>query len=439
MKLGRMILPLAAFCGVAWSQTGLTTVQDTLFNADGTRFNGTLTISWNTFDAVNIGTIVQQSKIVAVVNGNLQVQLAPNATATPPANVYTVRYQSGGSQQFSEAWSVPVSVRPLALSSVRISPQSNSGGANNNQTGGTGSNQTTFPESAIVGLQADLAQRPLKGVAFGTNSVAIVDDSGNLATAVGDPGECVLVDGTAAQCNPPTFSDAETPGGAVDGTNNQLTLAGVPLGLSLLLFRNGLYLTPNLDYTLSGSTITFVPGAVPQSGDTLTANYRVDTLASTDIGGFNTGNTSLHTAAAQVVCSAAGFGTNATSLTTLGGCDIPAAGLNAGDSFDVRFTFAHAGTPTGFVFQVNWGNTAIVMRTAGAKDAAVAGHVEAGVTASGAAISAETWGTLLPFMPAVLNVSQQQGLEVTFQAALAAAGADTVTLTSYTVLRYPAH
>ena len=46
------------------------------------------------------------------------------------------------------------------------------------------------------------------------------------------------------------------------------------------LFRNGLYMTPNFDYTLSASTITFATGAVPQPGDTLTASYRVDTSAS---------------------------------------------------------------------------------------------------------------------------------------------------------------
>jgi hypothetical protein len=206
-----------------------------------------------------------------------------------------------------------------------------------------------------------------------------------------------------------------------------------------MLFRNGLYLTPNFDYTLSGSTITFVPGAIPQPGDTLTASYRVDTSASTDISGFNTGSNLLHTAAAQVICSAAGFGTDATSWTTLGGCDIPADGLNPGDSIEVRFTFAHAGTTTGFNLQVNWGATTILTRTAAAQDAAVAGHAEAGVTASGAAITVESWGTVLPFLPAILNAPQQLGLEVTFQAALAAAGTDTVTLTNYAVLRYPAH
>ena len=207
MALGRKMLLLAAFCGLAWSQTGLTTIQDTLFRADGTRFNGTLTINWVTFDATNIGTIVQQSRTVQVVNGNLLVQLVPNATATPPANVYTVNYQSDGYQQFTETWTVPVSTLPLTVSVVRTSTQVSSGG------GGGASNQTTIPESAVIGLQADLAQRPLKGVGFGTNAVAVVDDNGNLITAVGTPGQCVFVDGTTGPCGGPTFADAETPGG----------------------------------------------------------------------------------------------------------------------------------------------------------------------------------------------------------------------------------
>src|SRR6266700_3101247 len=88
----------AALCGLAFAQSGLTTIQDTLFKADGTRFSGTLTIEWSTFDSTGIGTIVKQSKSVPVVNGNLQVQLVPNAAAAAPGNVYTVHYQSDGSQ-----------------------------------------------------------------------------------------------------------------------------------------------------------------------------------------------------------------------------------------------------------------------------------------------------------------------------------------------------
>jgi hypothetical protein len=430
------MLLLAALCGPAWSQTGLTTIQDTLYRADGTRFNGTLTINWVTFDATNIGTIVQQSKTVQVLNGNLLVQLVPNATATPPANVYTVNYQSDGYQQFTETWTVPVSTRPLTVAEVRTGAPTSSGGG-----GGGAGNQTTIPESDVVGLQADLAQRPLMGVGYGTNAVAVVDGNGNLITAVGSPGQCVFVDGTTGVCVEPTYVDAETPGGAIDGSNNTFTLMNTPLGSSMLLYHNGLYMTPAFDYTLIGSTITFAVGAVPLPGDILTASYRVDTSASGNITGFTSGGApvQVNTIPAQVICSAAGANTGVTAWTTLGGCDIPAAGLNAGDRIEVRFTFKHSGTTSGFNLQVNWGNTTILARAGSAQDVAVTGRADAGLVSTGAQVSVESWGTVLPFLPGILNAPLQSGVQVDFRAALLLVGPDSVTLTNYTVLRYPAH
>ena len=44
---------------------------------------------------------------------------------------------------------------------------------------------------------------------------------------------------------------------------------------SLALYRNGLYLRQNLDYSLSGTAIVFGPGLAPQPGDTLLCSYRV--------------------------------------------------------------------------------------------------------------------------------------------------------------------
>src|ERR1035438_8561017 len=114
------ILAAAVLSCLAIAQTGLTTIQDTLFKADGTRFTGTVTIQWSTFDATNVGTIVQQSRRVDVSNGLLQVQLVPNAAQAAPANVYTVRYQSDGNQQFTETWSVPSSSSPLTVAQVRV-------------------------------------------------------------------------------------------------------------------------------------------------------------------------------------------------------------------------------------------------------------------------------------------------------------------------------
>jgi hypothetical protein len=432
MALGKKMLLLAALCGLAWGQTGLTTIQDTLFEADGTLFNGTLTIQWSTFDANNIGTIVQQSTSVTVVNGNLLVQLAPNNTAPPPANIYTVMYESDGREQFTEQWTVPVSTVPLKVSIVRVGSQPATA------TGtGTNTSSSPIPESSVINLQADLAQRPLEGAGFGVNAVAIVDANGLLETAAGDPGDCVFVDGTTGPCSQPTYSDAETPGGTIDGVNTTFTLANTPLGSSLMLFRNGLNTAANLDYTLTGSSIQFAAGALPQPGDILTASYRVDTSAGGDISGLTSGSGTVHTAAAQVICSAAGTSTSATGLTSLGGCDIPASGLLPGDRIEVQFTFAHTGTTSGFSLQIAWGSTTILARTGAVQDVAVVGRADAAITAGGAQLSTESWGTVLPFLPGILNAPTQAGLEVVFRAALAQAGSDGVTLTNYTVLRYP--
>ena len=70
-----------------------------------------------------------------------------------------------------------------------------------------------------------------------------------------------------------TFS--ETPGGAVNGVNLTFTLVGTPSpSTSLLLTRNGLLQTQATDYTLSGSTITFLSVSKPQTGDILRATYQ---------------------------------------------------------------------------------------------------------------------------------------------------------------------
>lgn len=431
MGLRTKTILAAALCGLAWGQ-GLTTIQDTLFEADGSRFNGTLTIHWVTFDSSNNGTIVQQSTSVSVVNGNLLVQLVPNATAAPPANVYTVSYQSDGREQFTETWTVPASATPLRVATVRTGTVVTGG----NSTGPTG-NQTPITESTVIGLAADLAQRPVKGVGYGTGRVAVVNDAGQLETVVGDIGDCVFVDGTTGACGQSTFADAETPGGTVDGTNNTITLANTPLGSSLLLFRNGLYLTPGFDYTLTGSTVQFVAGATPQPGDRLTASYRVDTSTAGNLG---SGPAALHTAATQVLCSAAGTSTNSTTLTTLGSCDIPAAGLQPGDRIEVRFTFAHTGTNSGTNLQVAWGSTTVLSRNASAQDSAVTGQAEAGVTSGGTQVSVQSWGTVLPLLPGIVNApAAPAGITVSLKAAMAQAGPDTVALTNYAVLRYPAN
>jgi len=65
---------------------------------------------------------------------------------------------------------------------------------------------------------------------------------------------------------------AETPAGALDGTNRDFTLAYTPVG-GVCLYVNGLRMKEGVDYTLSGKTITFTAEATPRPGDILLADY----------------------------------------------------------------------------------------------------------------------------------------------------------------------
>lgn len=66
----------------------------------------------------------------------------------------------------------------------------------------------------------------------------------------------------------------ETPTGTIDGSNASFTLAHTPYSGSLEVKRNGLVAQPTTEYTVSGDTITFESGFLPQSGDWLSVNYR---------------------------------------------------------------------------------------------------------------------------------------------------------------------
>ena len=56
----------------------LTTIQDSIFKADGTNFYGTAVISWMPFQTADNSKIGMQTLTVAVINGAFFVQLAPN-------------------------------------------------------------------------------------------------------------------------------------------------------------------------------------------------------------------------------------------------------------------------------------------------------------------------------------------------------------------------
>ena len=272
-KLIRAGAACALLSTTAWGQPNLTTISDTLFKADGARFNGLAQFTWLSFNAANGTAIAQQQTTVRIIDGNLFVQLAPTTTATPPAE-YSVQYASDGNVQFTETWNVPPSTTPLLVKDVRTTqplfPPSTGGGAGN---------LSQIQESDVTGLVADLTARPVEGPGYANSRAAVINDVGQIEGAVGSTTNCLHVDGTSAPCTPAlNFVDSESPAGVVDGSNSTFTLVNTPLpSTSLHLYRNGIRQKPGFDYTILGPTITFLSVSIPQPGDTLLGDYRYGT------------------------------------------------------------------------------------------------------------------------------------------------------------------
>jgi hypothetical protein len=423
----------------------LTTIQDVIYKADGTRFNGLAVISWMPFDTSDNAKIGLQSLTVQIINGSFRVQLAPNTDATP-INNYTVQYSSDGKEQFTETWAVPPSTTPLHIKDVRLAA------ALSGTTGGgvvQPPSENPINESNVIGLLTDLSLRPVRGSGYTTGRTAVVNDNGAIDSATGNLSDCVRVDGSSGPCFDstmvPSYVDSETPGGAVDGVNASFTLANTPNpASSLCIYRNGLMLQAGGDYNVqSDGSLVFVSGAVPQSGDALTASYRT---GGADAGALSAaGLATLKAApvkpAVQILCSGAGAGTTNATYQSLASCTIPAKTLAPGDRVEVRFTYGHQGTGNGFNFMVRWGQATLVQRSTSSRDAMVTGHGDATIGSSGTNLDVQTWGTALPLDSRVASSadSLSADIDVDFRGAMSAAGTDTVWLQNYTLLRYPAH
>lgn len=265
MRFALIAVLLAGPCAAA---PALTTVQDTLYKADGSRFEGVAQIEWKSFRAADGSEIPQQMLAVKIVAGSLRVALVPTANAAKPTT-YTVKFNSDGRVQFVEYWSIPQSPTPLRLKDVRAQQQA-----------GDITDGAPAAISDIAGLRAELDVRPSKGSAFANSRAAVINASGTIDGAIGNSGDCIHVDGTSGPCGSTgtsvVFVDGATPTGAINGTNASFTLASAPSpATSLNLFRNGLLLRQSVDYTISGSTVTMASGSIPASGDVVQAWYRL--------------------------------------------------------------------------------------------------------------------------------------------------------------------
>ena len=252
----------------------LTTIEDVLYKADGSKFNGVAFVEWTSFQAVDLSSIATHSVTVSIIGGALKVKLVPTTNASPGA-YYSVHYFSDGRIPFDETWKVPPSASKLKLADVRATASSSGGEVV------APAEQTQVQESDVVGLVDDLAARPMMGPGFAPSRAAYITPTGTLEAVSGSLTDCVRVDGTAGPCDSnlvlgPDYADGETPAGTINGTNVTFTLANIPApASSLALYRNGVFQQQGSDYTITNNVITFNAVSTPQVGDAVAAFYRI--------------------------------------------------------------------------------------------------------------------------------------------------------------------
>jgi hypothetical protein len=96
-----------------------TTVQGTVYLANGQAGSGTLVVSWPAFTTANGQAVAADSTTVTIAtDGFVSVNLAPNLGATPAGLFYTAVYYMSDGSSSTEYWVVPAAAQ-AALSQVQ--------------------------------------------------------------------------------------------------------------------------------------------------------------------------------------------------------------------------------------------------------------------------------------------------------------------------------
>lgn len=90
----------------------LTPIQDTVTAADGSRFTGSITVSWSSFTASDGSDVPGGARVLTVNGGLLRAALIP-------FNGYTAVYLDTRGSTSREYWGVPNSVQPVRLADLR--------------------------------------------------------------------------------------------------------------------------------------------------------------------------------------------------------------------------------------------------------------------------------------------------------------------------------
>ena len=123
MLLVVLVAMMAGCFSVADAQVATTTVQDTVYSANGTPASGTVLVNWNAFTTAG-GQLVPAGSTSATIGagGQLTIALAPNAGATPIGSYYTAVFHLSDGTTSREYWVVPVTVPgggPATLAEIK--------------------------------------------------------------------------------------------------------------------------------------------------------------------------------------------------------------------------------------------------------------------------------------------------------------------------------
>ena len=120
-RTGRLFcwLLVMAAMSARGSTPAMTTINDVLYRADGSPARGMLLISWPAFTTADNKPVAAGTMDVALgANGEVQIELAPNAGGNPAGTYYKVVLKLDDGTTDTEYWVVPGS-SPAGIAAIR--------------------------------------------------------------------------------------------------------------------------------------------------------------------------------------------------------------------------------------------------------------------------------------------------------------------------------
>jgi hypothetical protein len=179
----------------------MTTVQDTVYRADGRPAQGTVLLSWSAFTAADGSAVAAGNETLTIgPNGTLTVALTPNAGATPLGSYYTAVFHLNDGTVQKEYWVVPqggtttlsairANVVPAAVAQTWSSQASINAALGAMQSsflplkGGAVSGPITLPGDPSAGLQAATKQYVDSRTSLPANAIPYQGSTGTGAVA----------------------------------------------------------------------------------------------------------------------------------------------------------------------------------------------------------------------------------------------------------------